>query len=183
MENKKALILVDIQNDYFPNGKMELNGSEEASLNAGKILNDFREKKQEIFHIRHISIRPDATFFLPETSGAEIHENVKPINDEIVIIKYYPNSFRDTHLFEMLIEKDIKELVICGMMTHMCIDATTRAAKDFGFNCILISDACATRALEIDGKMIKAEDVHYSFLAALNGFYSSVKSTKEYLLK
>jgi nicotinamidase-related amidase len=183
MENKKALILVDIQNDYFPNGKMELCGSEAASINAEKILNDFREKKLDIFHIRHLSTRPDATFFLPESPGAEIHANVKPINGENIIIKYFPNSFRDTNLFDMLKEKDVKDLVICGMMTHMCIDATTRAAKDFGFNCVLICDACATKDLEINGKIVNAEDVHNSFLAALNGFYSSIKSTNEYLLK
>jgi nicotinamidase-related amidase len=182
MENKKALILVDIQNDYFPNGKMELNGSEAASINAVMVLNDFREKKLEIFHICHISTRPDATFFIPETSGAEIHRNVKPVDGENVITKYFPNSFRDTHLLDMLKEKDIKDIVICGMMTHMCIDATTRAAKDFGFNCVLIGDACATRDLEINGKIVIAEDVHNSFLAALNGFYSCVKSTNEYLL-
>jgi nicotinamidase-related amidase len=181
MENKKALILVDIQNDYFPEGKMVLNGSEAAGINAGKILNHFRQKKLEIFHIRHMSIRPEATFFLPDTFGADIHECVKPMINENVIIKYYPNSFKDTHLLDKLMEKDIKELVICGMMTHMCIDATTRAAKDFGFNCTLIGDACATRDLEINGNIIKAEYVHNSFLAALNGFYSSVISTKEYL--
>jgi nicotinamidase-related amidase len=181
MENKKALILVDIQNDYLPNGRMELKGSEAASINAGKILYDFRENKLDVFHIRHVSTRPDATFFLPETSGAEIHTNVKPVNGETVIIKYFPNSFRGTHLFDMLKEKEITELVICGMMTHMCIDATTRAAKDFGFNCILIGDACATRDLVISGITVMADDVHNSFLAALNGFYSSVISVNEYL--
>jgi nicotinamidase-related amidase len=81
----------------------------------------------------------------------------------------------------MLKEKEITELVICGMMTHMCIDATTRAAKDFGFNCILIGDACATRDLVISGITVMADDVHNSFLAALNGFYSSVISVNEYL--
>jgi len=181
MENKKALILVDIQNDYFPDGKMELSGSEQASVNAGSILNDFRKKKMEIFHIRHVSTKPDATFFLPGTTGADIHRNVEPTSNENVIVKHFPNSFRDTGLYDMLKEKDVKDLVICGMMTHMCIDATVRAAKDLGFNCVLIKDACATRDLEIDGNLIKAEDVHYSFLAALNGFYSSVVSAEKYL--
>jgi len=72
-------------------------------------------------------------------------------------------------------------LVICGMMTHMCIDATTRAAKDFGFECTVIGDACATKDLEIDGRHIMATDVHASFLAALSYFYSTVKTTKDYL--
>jgi len=68
----------------------------------------------------------------------------------------------------------IEELVICGMMTHMCVDATVRAAKDFGFNCKLVADACATKDLEILGMKIKAEQVQLSFLAALNYFYAEV---------
>jgi len=66
-------------------------------------------------------------------------------------------------------------------MTHMCVDATVRAAKDFGFNCTVISDACATRDLTINGETVKAVEVQKSFLAAFNGFYASVKTTKEYL--
>jgi nicotinamidase-related amidase len=63
----------------------------------------------------------------------------------------------------------------------MCVDATVRAAKDFGFNCTVIGDACATRDLEINGAMVKALQVHNSFLAALNSFYANVITTGEYL--
>ena len=66
-------------------------------------------------------------------------------------------------------------------MTHMCIDATTRAAKDLGNNCILLGDACATRDLEINGEKIKAIDVHHSFLATLNSTYAQVLNTNEFL--
>jgi nicotinamidase-related amidase len=114
--------------------------------------------------------------------GAEIHENVKPLETEKIISKHYPNSFRETELLEYLKSKNITDLVICGMMTHMCIDATTRAAKDFGFNCTLIGDACATRDLEINGQQVKSDDVQKSFLAALNYFYALVKITQEYLV-
>jgi len=67
------------------------------------------------------------------------------------------------------------------MMTHMCVDATTRAAKDFGFNCVVIGDACATKDLEINGQSVKSEEVQKSFLAAFNGYYATVKTTKQYL--
>ena len=178
---KTALIIIDIQNDYFDNGTMTLVGSEKASENARLILDKFRAENLPIIHIQHISLSSGATFFLPNTYGAEIHKNVKPLEHEKVIIKHYPNSFRETELLDYLKTNNITDLVICGMMTHMCIDATTRAAKDFGFNCILLGDACATKDLKIHGQEVKAEEVHKSFTAALNGFYSTVKMTKQYL--
>lgn len=178
---KTALILIDIQNDYFSNGKMELYEPEIAGNNASKILQKFRNENLPIIHIQHKSTRPDATFFIPKTKGVEIHNNVKPLKGEEVIIKHYPNSFRDTDLLKILKEKNIEKLVICGMMTHMCVDATTRASKDFGFDCIVIGDACATKDLEINGEKVKATEVQKSFLSALNYFYSNVINTEEYL--
>ena len=179
---KKALVIIDIQNDYFDGGKMALIGSEEASINAKMILEKFRNDSLPIVHIQHVSIRPAATFFLPNTKGTEIHNNVKPLGQEKVIIKNYPNSFRETELLDYLKGENITDLVICGMMTHMCVDATTRAAKDYGFNIELIGDACATKNQKINGKEVKAAEVQNSFLAALNQFYSTVRTTSEYLM-
>ena len=177
----RALILIDIQNDYFENGANPLVGSLTASENAAKILKQFRDQKLPIIHVQHLATRAEATFFAPGTVGAEIHHNVKPLPHELVIEKHFPNSFRETGLLVHLKSLGIEELVICGMMTHMCVDATTRAAKDFGFDCTLIGDACATKALEIDGKEVTADAVHYSFLAALNYFYAKVTNTEKYL--
>ena len=177
----KALIIIDIQNDYFENGKMPLVGPVEASLNAKLILEQFRKEKLPVFHIQHISVRPNSTFLLPVTNGQEIHENVKPLDGEKVIVKHFPNGFRETELLEDLKSMKITDLVICGMMTHMCVNATVRAAKDFGFNCVLIGDACATRDLKINQELVKAADVHNSFLAALGSYYATVVITKQYL--
>lgn len=180
---KTALVLIDIQNDYFPNGKMELFESEKASINAQKILNKFRESNDLIIHIQHLSTREGATFFIPNTKGSEIHRNVRPKQGEKVIIKHYPNSFRDTELLKFLKKNEVNHLVISGMMTHMCVDATTRAAKDFGFSIELIGDACATKDLEILGEKVKAKEVQKSFLSALNYFYSEVTNTEDYFKK
>ena len=176
-----ALILIDIQNDYFENGANPLVDSNNASLNAKQILDKFRADNAVIIHIQHIALRANATFFLPDTNGCRLHHNVEPIDGEKIIVKHYPNSFRETALLDYLKNKNITDLVICGMMTHMCVDATVRAAKDFGFNCTVIGDACATRDLEINGAMVKALQVHNSFLAALSGFYANVITTGEYL--
>jgi nicotinamidase-related amidase len=178
---KTALLIIDIQNDYFDKGTNPLTGSDKASENARLILDRFRKENLSVIHIQHIATRPSATFFLPETKGAEIHENVKPVGTEKLIIKHTPNSFQGTELLDYLKSKNITDLVICGMMTHMCVDATVRAAKDFGFNIILIGDACATKDLEINGQTVKAEEVQKSFLAALNNYYASIKTTRQYL--
>ncbi len=176
-----ALILIDIQNDYFTGGTMELYQSEKACENAGKILRKFRKEKRPVIHIQHNSTREGATFFIPNTRGVEIHKNVAPLKDEKVIVKHYPNSFRETELLETLRELQVEKLVIFGMMTHMCLDATVRASKDFGFECVVIGDACATKDLEINGEKVKAKEVQKSFLAALSYFYANVMTTRNYL--
>jgi nicotinamidase-related amidase len=176
-----ALILIDIQNDYFPNGKMELAGAVEASYQAKKLLSFFRENEWPIFHIQHISTRSGAAFFLPNTEGVHIHRNVEPLPNEVVIQKNFPNSFRNTNLLDELNERKIKRLVICGMMTHMCVDATVRAAFDYGFECIVIHDACATRNLLFKHKVIPAEQVYGAFLSALNGVYAKVMSAEQFI--
>ncbi|MDM1293036.1 cysteine hydrolase [Sphingobacterium sp. N143] len=178
----KALIVIDIQNEYFEHGGMELVNPVPASIQAGKIIQRFREKGLPIVHIQHISADPiHLPFFIEGTEFAEIHANVKPLPNEVVIRKHFPNGFRETGLLNYLKENKITELVVVGMMTHMCIDATTRAAVDLGYTCTVIDDACATLDLEINGKCIKADDVHQAFLAALAFFYANIQSTEKYL--
>ncbi|MFG4003305.1 cysteine hydrolase family protein [Flavobacterium aquidurense] len=177
----KALIVIDIQNDYFENGAMELTGSLEASEKAKLMIENFRSENLPVIHVQHLSVAPDAFFFLPETEGVKIHNNVEPLVGEKVITKYYPNSFRDTDLLEHLESLKITELVFVGMMTQMCVDATVRAAKDFGFECTVIGDACATRDLEVNNRSVSAADVQTSFLAGLSFFYADIKDTADYL--
>lgn len=175
----RALLLIDIQNDYFPGGAMELVGSPEAAARAGMLLDAFRDARLPVVHMQHVSLRPGATFFLPDTPGVEIHEHVAPANGETVLRKHFPNSFRDTGLLEHLRAGSVEELVIGGMMTHMCVDSSTRAATDLGFKCTLAGDACATRALALDGARVSAEHVQQAFLAALNGLFARVQAADE----
>lgn len=174
-----CLIVVDLQNDYFPGGSMELVGIEDAAANAQVLLHEFRKSKAPVIHIQHISARQGATFFIPETDGAEINHVVAPQGNETVIVKNFPNSFRGTALQEKLNHEKIDKLVICGAMSQMCIDATTRAAFDLGFSCTVAEDACATRDLVFKGRTIPAADVHAAFMAALSVPYANVMSTQE----
>ena len=174
-----ALLIIDIQNDYFPGGTMTLVGPDAAAAQAAKLLAAFRAKKLMVFHVQHLSVRPGATFFLPDTKGAEIHERVRPLAGEALIQKNFPNAFRETKLLEQLRAAKVDKLVIAGMMTHMCVDTSTRAAADLGFACSLAHDACATKELVFNGAKVAAEQVQLSYLAGLNGAFAKVQSAEE----
>lgn len=174
-----ALLLIDIQNDYFPGGAMEVVGATAAAAQAATLLAAFRAKALPVIHIQHIAARRGATFLLADTIGSEINDAVRPAAGEPVFRKHFPNSFRETPLLEHLRGAEISRLVIAGMMTHMCIDTTTRAAADLGFICSLAHDACATRALSFNGVQVSAENVQAAYLAALNGLFAKVASVAE----
>ena len=178
---KSALILIDIQNDYFPGGAMELTGMTQAAAQAREVLFACRQARRPIFHIQNLALGPDAAFFQPNTVGVEIHESVRPFAGEALIQKHYPNAFRETGLLEALKNARAEEVIICGAMSHMCIDATTRAAFDYGFKCTVIHDACATRDLAFEGLTIPAAHVHGAFMAALGMRYARVMSLEKFL--
>lgn len=173
---KTALLIIDIQKDYFPGGKYPLVEPLEAAKKAYTILQCFREHDGHHVHIQHISLKPDAKFFIKGDEGSDIHDSVAHFEGEPIVYKHYPNSFRETNLLEMLKGWGIERVVITGMMTHMCVDATARAAADFGFKVIIAEDACATRDLEHDGTIIPADHVHKAFLAALKSYGRVMKS-------
>jgi len=176
-----ALVLVDIQNDYFPGGSMELVGMEAAADRAARLLARFRDDGAPRFHVQHLSTRPGATFFLPGTPGASHEERVAPRAGETVVPKHFPNAFRDTVLLDALRDGGVTDLVIAGAMSHMCIDATTRAAFDLGFGCTVAADACATRDLAFGGETVPAAQVHAAFMAALAAPYARVAPVDELL--
>jgi len=167
---KTALLIVDIQNFYFPGDGPGLVNAEQASLVAKEILQTFRDKKQLVVHVRHKSAK-----------GFEIHKNVEPLSSEKVITKEEVNSFQGTDLLEYLRSYNINRLIIIGMQTQMCLEAAVRAAHDYGFECVVIQEACATKDLNFGGKVVKAEDVQTStFATFINGGYSKVIEMKTF---
>lgn len=175
----QALLIIDVQNDYFPGGRSELVGTVNALEKIKIVLTRFRERKLPVLFIQHINTHPSAAFFIPDTLGAEIHSDIVPMPNEPVIVKHAPNSFFQTNLLERLRDKGISELVACGMMTHMCIDTTVRAAKDHGIPVTLLYDACATKDLSIMGTCIPAAEVHDAYMAGLNGMFAEVILTEQ----
>lgn len=182
-EPRTALVLIDIQNDYFPGGKFELEGARSAAAKARDALEHFRREKLPVIHVRHESLKPQAGFFLPGTPGAEIHPLVRPLLGETVVLKHFPNSFRGTSLKAELDKLGVKRLVVAGMMTLMCVDATVREAADAGYEVVVLSDACAARDLTFGETVIPAAQVQGAFLAAMGMSYAKVMTTADYLSK
>lgn len=165
-----ALLVIDIQKDYFPGGKYELVEPLAAAQKAYMLLQCFREHHGHHVHIQHVSLEPDAAFFIRGDSGTDIHDSVAHFEGEPIVYKHEPNAFLNTNLLDLLKNWNIERVVICGMMTHMCVDATARAASDLGFQVMIASDACATRSLKFGDTLIPADHVHKAFLAALQSY-------------
>jgi len=165
-----ALLIIDIQMFYFPGGAVPLVNPEIAAQKASNVLKYARENNILVVHIKHNS-----------KSGSEIHPLVSPIDGEKVITKDEANSFNGTDLLDYLKERNISNLIITGMQTHMCVEAATRAAYDLGFKCTVIEDACTTRDLKFKDKVIKADDVHFSTLSALNRTYATIITTEDFI--
>lgn len=176
MNTKTALLIIDVQKDYFPGGKYPLVNPLEAAQKAYMILQCFREHGGHHVHIQHISQEPDATFFISGDRGTDIHDSVAHFEGEPIVYKHEPNSFLNTNLLELLKSWEVERVIITGMMTHMCVDATARAASDLGFQVMIAEDACATRDLKYGDTVIPAEHVHKAFLAALKSYGRVMKS-------
>lgn len=179
--SKRAIVVVDLQNEYLPTGKLPLVGLESALTNAAHIISSARAKGELLIHVRHEVAAPDAPVFVPGSDGVLIIPAVAPIAGEPVVLKNHPNSFRDTGLKQMLDEQGVTELVVMGAMSHMCVEATTRAAADFGYPVTVVHDACATMDLAFGAEVVPAAQVHATAMAALAFAYGTVTSTADHL--
>ncbi|MEW6760062.1 MAG: cysteine hydrolase family protein [Pseudomonadota bacterium] len=179
--SKNAVIVVDLQNDYLPTGKLPLAGIDAALGNAARVIAGARAKGEPVFHVRHEFLQADAAFFAPGSAGAQIHPAVAPQEGEAVILKHSPNSFLKTDLKEQLDAAGIEAVTIVGAMSHMCIDATARGASDFGYRVTVVDDACATRDLEFRGQTVPAAQVHAAQMSALAFAYATVVDTEAWL--
>ncbi|PLX35405.1 MAG: cysteine hydrolase [Hyphomicrobiales bacterium] len=178
---QSALILIDIQNDYFGDGRWPVEGMKRAAANAARLLARARETGQVIIHIRHEIPSDAAPFFRPGSQGAEIHGSVAPIKGEKVILKHRPNSFQGTSLHQDLQAAGITDLTLCGAMSQMCVDATTRAAVDLGYQVTVIEDACGAKEQQFNGVTVAAAQVHAAFMAPLAMSYARVIGCDDYL--
>ncbi len=175
---KTALLIIDIQKDYFPGGKNPLVNPFEAAKNAYMLLQCFREHGGHHVHIQHIEDDPNAPFFAKGSEGSDIHDSVAHFEGEPIVYKNEVNAFLNTNLLDLLKNWAIERVVITGMMSHMCVDGTARAAYDLGFKVIVAEDACATKDLKFGDTIIPADHVHKAFMAALRAYGDVMKSSE-----
>ncbi|KKB75886.1 Isochorismatase [Devosia soli] len=178
--SNQAVIVVDLQNDYLASGSWPLVGVDVAVKNAVRVIEASRAKGIPVIHVRHES-PAGSPFFVIGTPGAEIIPAVAPKHGEQVVVKNFPNAFRGTDLKAKLDAAGTKDVIIIGAMSHMCIDATARAAADYGFNVTVVEDAAATRDAEFDGMTVPAAQVHTAFMSALGFAYGKVVKSDEYV--
>ena len=176
-----VLVVIDIQNFYFPGGAMALVDPLAASLQAKRLLERFRAKGWPVVHVQHLPKGQDTPTPDKGDESYRIHPNVRPVGGETVIGKHHANAFRDTDLLAVLRRLGARRLVVAGMQTHMCVEATARHAADLGFEVVVAHDACATRALKFGPTEVPAAQVHAAALATLSGTYARVVSTDELL--
>jgi len=177
---KAALLVIDVQNDYFPGGKYKVEQPIQALKTIKTLLRRFRASGEPVIFVQHIAAA-GAAFFVPDSKGAELCPELDLQQGETLIVKHTPNSFAGTTLAETLEKQGTEELIVCGMMTQMCIDTTVRAARDRGYPVTLIADACAAHDLVWEQKTLPASLVQSVFLAALNGSFARVCSCAQYL--
>jgi nicotinamidase-related amidase len=175
----RALLIIDIQRDYFPGGAYPLVDPEAAADRAARLLAAFRASGELVIHLQHVWDAPDAAFMRPGTEGVQIHPAVAPAGGEPVLSKSEPNGFLGTELEATLRSREIDELVVAGMMSSMCVDATVRAAADRGFAVTVAHDACAAPELAFGGRTVSGRDVHAAFMAALGDGYAQLRATDE----
>lgn len=160
-----ALLIIDIQDFYFPGGALPLVGPEAAGANAAKLLAQARAHGRMVVHVGHNA-----------KAGRGFHADVAPREGEAVVMKDEVNAFLKTDLQAVLQGAGIARLVVCGMQTHMCVEAAARAATDLGYEVLVAGDACATRDLKHGETTVPAAQVHAATLATLDRAYAKVVS-------
>jgi nicotinamidase-related amidase len=174
-----TLLVIDLQNDYFPGGAYPLVGSLDAVSVARTVLDRVRAEGIPVVHMQHGWDAPDAEFMRPGTDGIEIHPLVQPADGETLLQKEHPNSFIGTDLAAKLAELGTDRLVVLGMMTSMCVDASVRAALDLEFPVVVVADACAAPDLSYGERTVDGASVHAAFLAALRDAGAGVVTAAE----
>ncbi len=172
-----AVIVIDIQNEYFPGGKMPIPDGMKALQNSKRIVEFAHKNGMPVFFVRHLGAA-DGPLFAKDSRFAEFHKDLQPGKNDRVISKTTPSSFVGTDLQQQLDALGIKQLIVTGLMTHMCISSTARDAVPLGYSVIIPEDATATRDLATwDNKVVDHKILQQSALAAVADVFAEIKTT------
>ncbi|KNC12674.1 cysteine hydrolase [Pantoea sp. RIT-PI-b] len=172
-----AVIVIDIQNEYFPGGKMPIPDGMQALKNSKRIVEFAHKNKMPVFFVQHLG-DADGPLFAKGSRFAEFHKDLQPAKGDRVISKATPSSFVGTDLQKQLDSLGIKQLIITGLMTHMCVSSTARDAVPLGYSVIIPEDATATRDLATwDNKVVDHKVLQQAALTGVADVFAEIKTT------
>ena len=171
-----SLLIIDAQNEYL-SGPLALSGMDAATANIARLLDAARKARRPVIHIRHLGTV--GGMFDPQGERGAFIKGLEPQGDELIIEKRMPNAFNDTGLQKALENLGSLDVIVCGFMSHSSISTTVRAAKDYGFRCTLVEDACATRDLPTRNGVIPAADVQRTEMAIMNDNFATLALTQD----
>ncbi|OTW91071.1 cysteine hydrolase [Bacillus thuringiensis] len=181
MTNQIALIIIDVQKAFqLPDWGERNNIFAEENMRI--LLEEWRKRKQSVFHIQHVNKENAQSMFYERAETVNFKEEVQPLPGEVVIQKFVNSAFIGTNLEEQLREKKCNAVVVVGLTTNHCVETTTRMAGNLGFTTYLVSDATATfNRKGLDGKEYSAEDIHNMTFVNLHEEFATIVTTKEAL--
>ncbi|CAD5199753.1 cysteine hydrolase family protein [Pseudomonas sp. FEN] len=174
--NHASLLIIDAQKEYL-SGPLALSGMGAAVDNIKQLVAAARQAGRPIVHIRHLGTV--GGLFDPQGERGEFIPGLEPQGDETLIGKLLPSAFHGTGLEKHLQDLGSLDLIVCGFMSHSSVSTTVRAAKNLGFRCTLVEDACATRDLPYKGEIISAAQVQRTEMAIMADNFATLAQTKD----
>ena len=179
---KRALIVIDVQNEYF-DGALPITAPATATslANIGRSMDAASAAGVPVIVVRHGDADPEAPIFREGSHAWELHPEIERRARDHLVEKTFPGSFTDTPLGDILAAEGVDTVVIAGYMTHMCVDTTSRQAAHRGLGVEILNDATGTLALENSGGQASGEELHRATLVAQGQFFADVVTTDEWL--
>ncbi len=180
MDKKRALVVIDVQNEYFT-GKLPVSHPADSLPNILRAMDAAAAEHVPVVVVQHSAPQPDSAVFREGSREWELLPEVSERPHNVVIQKNLPGSFTGTELESWLRQRGLDTLVIAGYMTQMCCDTTARQAVHLGFNVEFLSDATGTLDFKNDAGSVTAEELHRAALVTQQMRFSQVLPTDAWI--
>ena len=181
MSKNPVLVVIDVQKGFLDPAWGKSN-NRECETSIKYLLKSWREANLPIVLVRHDSTSPTSSL-RPNQIGNEFQDGIEGPSD-LVISKTVNSAFFGTpSLDDWLKTNSYTDLVICGITTNHCCETTARMAGNMGYKVKFVLDATRTFDFkDLNGQVIKAEDVYQMTATNLNGEFAEVVMTKEVVI-
>lgn len=138
-----ALLVIDVQNDYFPGGALPQWQVEETTARIAAAIRQADSQGWLIVAVQHIATDENARLFNPKGEGIALHASVASLlQGRPLIVKQQADAFLNTELARILSGAGITHLHLCGMMTQNCITHTALSPEAAPYQVHILSDCC-----------------------------------------